>query len=79
MKKTEKIEVRLSHEEKTALANLAEQEGRNVSELVRGLIERYMTLSNTRLPVNGLAEISNHRFGWVIIGTFRDLLYGPLV
>ena len=50
MKKTEKIEVRLSHEEKKALANLAEQEGRSVSELVRGLIDRYMTLSNTRLP-----------------------------
>lgn len=50
MKKTEKIEVRLSHEEKTALTALAEQEGRSVSELVRGLVERYMTLSTTRLP-----------------------------
>ena len=43
MKKTEKIEVRLSHEEKTALTTLAEQEGRTVSELVRGLVERYMS------------------------------------
>lgn len=50
MKKTEKIEVRLSHEEKTALANLAEQEGRSVSDLVRGLIERYMSINTTRLP-----------------------------
>ena len=50
MKKTEKIEVRLSHEEKTALTALAEQEGRSVSELVRGLIERYMTLNTSRLP-----------------------------
>ena len=50
MKKTEKIEVRLSHEEKTALTILAEQEGRTVSELVRGLIERYMALNTTRLP-----------------------------
>ena len=40
MKKTEKIEVRLSHEEKTALTELAEQESRSVSDLVRGLIER---------------------------------------
>ncbi|WP_026942947.1 ribbon-helix-helix domain-containing protein [Hellea balneolensis] len=50
MKKTEKIEVRLSHEEKTALTNLAEQEGRSVSDLVRGLIERYMSINTTRLP-----------------------------
>jgi len=50
MKKTEKIEVRLSHEEKTALTSLAEQEGRSVSDLVRGLIERYMSINTTRLP-----------------------------
>lgn len=50
MKKTEKIEVRLSHEEKTALTTLAEQEGRSVSNLVRGLIERYMSINTTRLP-----------------------------
>lgn len=50
MKKTEKIEVRLSHEEKTALTELAEQEGRSVSDLVRGLIERYMSINTTRLP-----------------------------
>lgn len=50
MKKTEKIEVRLSHEEKTALTNLAEQENRSVSDLVRGLIERYMSINTTRLP-----------------------------
>lgn len=50
MKKTEKIEVRLSHEEKTALTELAEQESRSVSDLVRGLIERYMSINTTRLP-----------------------------
>jgi hypothetical protein len=50
LKKTEKIEVRLSHEEKTALTKLAEQEGRSVSDLVRGLIERYMAINTTRLP-----------------------------
>ena len=50
MKKTEKIEVRLSHEEKTALTTLAEQEGRSISDLVRGLIERYMSINTTRLP-----------------------------
>lgn len=50
MKKTEKIEVRLSHEEKTALTELAEQESRSVNDLVRGLIERYMSINTTRLP-----------------------------
>jgi len=50
MKKTEKIEARLSHEEKTALTELAEQESRSVSDLVRGLIERYMSINTTRLP-----------------------------
>jgi len=50
MKKTEKIEVRLSHEEKTSLTELAEQEGRSVSDLVRGLIERYMSINTSRLP-----------------------------
>ena len=50
MKKTEKIEVRLSHEEKTALTSLAEQEGRSVSDLVRGLIERYMSINTQSLP-----------------------------
>jgi len=69
MKKTEKIEVRLSHEEKTALANLAEQEGRNVSELVRGLIERYMTLSNTRLPVKTVwPKLATIALGGLLLG-----------
>jgi hypothetical protein len=50
MKKSEKIEVRLSHEEKLALAQMAEDEGRSVSELIRGLIDRYMSLHKDRLP-----------------------------
>jgi len=51
MKKSEKIEVRLTLDEKTALLQLAEQENRSISELVRGLIERYVTLNASRLPV----------------------------
>lgn len=50
MKKTEKIEVRLSHEEKLDLAALAQSEGRTVSELIRDLITRYMSLTTQRLP-----------------------------
>lgn len=51
MKKTEKIEVRLSHEEKASLSQLAENEGRSVSELVRGLIDRYISLHTDKLPL----------------------------
>ncbi len=50
MKRSEKIEVRLSHEEKQSLSRIAEGEGRTVSDLVRGLIERYVTLNTARLP-----------------------------
>ena len=50
MKKTEKIEIRFSHVEKTALSKLAEQEGRTVSELVRSLVKRYMELNIASLP-----------------------------
>ena len=66
MKKTEKIEVRLSHEEKTALTKLAEQEDRSVSELVRGLIERYMSINTTRLPRKTPWLI----FGAIAVGAF---------
>jgi len=50
MKKTEKIEVRLSHEEKAELTKIAEGEGRSVSELIRHLVERYIALNTARLP-----------------------------
>ena len=66
MKKTEKIEVRLSHEEKTALTTMAEQEDRSVSELVRGLIERYMSINTTRLPRKTPWLI----FGAIAVGSF---------
>lgn len=50
MKKTEKIEVRLSHEEKAELSKLADEEGRSVSELIRHLVKRYMSVNTGRLP-----------------------------
>lgn len=51
MKRSEKIEVRLSHEEKQSLSSIADSEGRTVSDLVRGLIERYVNLNTARLPL----------------------------
>ena len=50
MKRTEKIEVRLSHEEKQSLSQIAEGEGRTVSDLVGALIERYVGSNVDRLP-----------------------------
>lgn len=54
MKRTEKIEVRVSQEEKQTLSTLAHQEGESVSGLIRGLVEKYMALNaastKRRLP-----------------------------
>ena len=49
-KKSEKLEIRLSYEDKQELALAAETEGRSVSDLVRGLIRRYIKTSAARLP-----------------------------
>jgi hypothetical protein len=54
MKRTEKVEIRVSVEEKQTLSNLAKLEGESVSGLIRGLVERYMALNaastTRRLP-----------------------------
>jgi len=49
-KKSEKLEIRLSYEDKQELAAVAETEGRSVSDLVRGLIRRYIQTTSKRLP-----------------------------
>lgn len=46
MKCTEKIEVRVSLEEKQTLTRLAKQDGDSVSGLIRGLVEKYMALNS---------------------------------
>ncbi len=48
MKKSEKIEIRISLEEKEKLGRLAESEGRTVSELVRDLASKYALLNMPR-------------------------------
>jgi len=45
MKRTEKVEIRVSLEEKQTLAELAKQEGESVSGLIRGLVEKYIALN----------------------------------
>jgi len=49
-KKSEKLEIRLSYEDKQELSAVAETEGRSVSDLVRGLIRRYIKATSARLP-----------------------------
>ena len=45
VKRTEKVEIRVSHEEKQTLTQLAKQDGESVSGLIRGLVEKYMSLN----------------------------------
>ncbi len=61
MKRTEKVEIRVSQEEKQTLTKLAQQEGESVSGLIRSLVEKYMTLNaastTRRLPKWKLAGL----------------------
>lgn len=61
MKRNEKIEIRVSLDEKTRLAELAQQEGESVSGLIRGLVGKYVALNSPstrrRLPKWQLAAI----------------------
>ena len=45
MKRTEKVEIRVSLEEKQTLTQLAKHEGESMSGLIRGLVEKYMALN----------------------------------
>ena len=49
MKKSEKIEIRLSHADKTNLAELAKKEGHTVSEFVRRILQRYVEFNTTAI------------------------------
>ena len=54
MKRTEKVEIRVSLEEKQTLTELAKKDGESVSGLIRGLVEKYIALNSAsttrRLP-----------------------------
>lgn len=51
MKKTEKIEIRVSPEEKEALSAASRSEGRNVSDVLREHVRRYVaTAASTAMP-----------------------------
>lgn len=55
MKRTEKVEIRVSLEEKQTLTALAKQDGESVSGLIRRLVEKYMAL-NTASTVRKLPK-----------------------
>ena len=48
MKRTEKVEIRVSFEEKQTLMQLAKQDGESVSGVIRGLVEKYIALNSAR-------------------------------
>ena len=56
-KKSETLEVRLSHPDKVALQDKAAREGRTVSDVVRGLISSYLTQSEPRSKTSTLTEL----------------------
>jgi len=65
MKKSEKIEIRMSFDEKEKLTQLAESEGQTVSELVRGLARKYAQLNMPR-PRPRMSRL--HMLGLVLCG-----------
>lgn len=56
-KKSEMLEVRLSHEDKQALQAKAADEGRTVSFVIRHLISDYLTQPETRSRSNRISEL----------------------
>ncbi|MEP4053258.1 MAG: hypothetical protein ABJN22_13530 [Litorimonas sp.] len=56
-KKSETLEVRLSHPDKVALQNKAANEGRTVSDVVRGLISSYLSQTEPRSHPLKLTEL----------------------
>ncbi|MEM8770569.1 MAG: ribbon-helix-helix protein, CopG family [Pseudomonadota bacterium] len=50
LKKTEKIEIRVSPEEKEALSEAAQRDGRNASEVVREFVSAYVSASREKEP-----------------------------
>jgi len=57
-KKSETLEVRLSHPDKRALQDKAAFEGRTVSAVVRGLISSYLSQAEPRSKTSHLANPS---------------------
>ena len=87
MKRSEKIEIRMTLTEKENLAKLAQQQGESVSGLIRGLVDTYMTLNtpttHRRLPkwqIAGLIALSaliGHAITW-LPGRSDRMAEGPV-
>ena len=56
-KKSEMLEVRLSHPDKLALQEKAAREGRTVSDVVRGLISSYLSQDAARSKTSSFMEL----------------------
>ena len=75
-KLTDKIEIRISHTEKARLSELATDEGKSVSELVRGLVRRYVDLNtSTRIIRRGWLPAAGAVAAALIGGLFLGTLW----
>lgn len=63
MKKTEKIEIRVSPEDKAALMRLSQQGGRSVSETVRGLLLNQAVPDAASTPARSMINIQRLAYG----------------
>ena len=75
-KLTDKIEIRISHTEKARLSELATDEGKSVSELVRGLVRRYVDLNtSTRIIRRGWLPAAGAVAAALVAGLFLGTLW----
>ncbi|GAB5459481.1 MAG: hypothetical protein Hens3KO_25110 [Henriciella sp.] len=74
MKKSEKVEIRVSVDEKQTLARLADLEGTTVSELVRNLVRKYVAINTnaaTKKPsllISSALLVAGALIGAVLVG-----------
>ena len=59
MKKSEKVEIRVSVDEKETLSRLAELEGTSVSELVRNLVRKYVAINTNSIAKKSSFAVSS--------------------
>ena len=75
-KKTEKIEIRVTPEEKDGLMDLARSEGRSVSELIRSIVGAYMQAKTAGTPMSKhrINQMAKSPKSWSIATVFTLIL-----
>ena len=80
MKKTEKIEIRVTPEEKQGLMDLARSEGRSLSELIRGILGTYIEAQTSKAstPKQRINHMLKSPKTWSL-ATVLSLISGALI